>query len=58
MLVVLHLDPGEFRDVYFASVVLEDIEVVALLLVAEEVLHVLVVDLEIAEVEFIAAFEE
>lgn len=38
--------------------ILEYIEIVPFLLVAEEILHVLVVDLEIAEVEFVAAFEE
>lgn len=58
MLVVLHFYLGELWDVYLAGVVLEDVEVVPLLLVAQQVLHVLVVDLEVAEVEFVAAFEE
>ena len=58
MLVVLHFYLGELGDVYLAGVVLEDVEVVPLLLVAQQVLHVLVVDLEVAEVEFVAAFEE
>lgn len=58
MLVVLHFYLGELWDVDLAGVVLEDVEVVPLLLVAQQVLHVLVVDLEVAEVEFVAAFEE
>ena len=58
MLVVLHLYLGELGDVYLAGVVFEDVEVVPLLLVAQQILHVLVVDLEVAEVEFVAAFEE
>lgn len=58
MLVVLHFYLGELGDVDLAGVVLEDVEVVPLLLVAQQVLHVLVVDLEVAEVEFVAAFEE
>jgi hypothetical protein len=57
VLIVLYLDPGELRDVHFACVILEDVDVVFLVLVAQQILDVLVVDLEVAEVELVAAFE-
>lgn len=38
--------------------ILEYVEIMPFLLFAEEILHVLVVDLEVAEVEFVTAFEK
>ena len=58
MLVVLYLYFSELWNVDFSCMVLEDVEVVPLLFIAEEILYVLVVDFKVAEVEFIAAFEE